>query len=192
MLLSCLPGQLLLVVLATGYVSGCCTELEIKSSGFAGNHQASRMGIYDLKNGQSGGQNLYQQVNGNNYLFYLPDYGYWMVGPNPGKDYGGILNREQGVCPESITRDWEYYDDWMEEWDEDWSLTVKCTGAPGPDKTTTKNPINPEPCTWGNVCYSCNIWAEVNGVRYCCANDCNSGGIETWTENGAVNCYCYH
>ena len=25
--------------------------------------------------------------------------------------------------------------------------------------------MDPEPCTFGDVCYSCNIWAEVNGVR---------------------------
>ena len=32
-----------------------------------------------------------------------------MVGPTVGQDFGGILNRDWGECPESLTRDWEYY-----------------------------------------------------------------------------------
>eukprot|EP00088_Acartia_fossae_P060709 TRINITY_DN72738_c0_g1_i1.p1 TRINITY_DN72738_c0_g1~~TRINITY_DN72738_c0_g1_i1.p1 ORF type:complete len:117 (-),score=22.09 TRINITY_DN72738_c0_g1_i1:35-385(-) len=116
-----------------------------------------------------------------------------MVGTNPGEDFGGIMNREQGNCPENLRSDWLYWDNFFEEWQSDWQLTAKCDGSPGPGPTTEDpDPVNPEPCTWGDVCYSCNIWAEVNGVRYCCANDCNSGGIETSTENGQVNCYCYH
>ena len=27
---------------------------------------------------------------------------------------------------------------WFKEWDEDWSFEAKCSGAPGPDKTTTR------------------------------------------------------
>ena len=33
-----------------------------------------------------------------------------MVGPTVGQDFGGILNRDWGQCPESLTRDWEYYE----------------------------------------------------------------------------------
>lgn len=32
-----------------------------------------------------------------------------MVGPTVGQDFGGVLNRDWGECPESLTRDWEYY-----------------------------------------------------------------------------------
>ena len=35
--------------------------------------------------------------------------GVWMVGPSVGQDFGGILNRDGGECPESLVRDWEYY-----------------------------------------------------------------------------------
>ena len=42
-------------------------------------------------------------------MFLKPSAGVWMVGPNVGQDFGGILNRETGDCPESLTRDWEYY-----------------------------------------------------------------------------------
>ena len=35
--------------------------------------------------------------------------GVWMVGPQPGRDFGGILNREGGWCPEDVSTDWMYY-----------------------------------------------------------------------------------
>ena len=38
-----------------------------------------------------------------------PSTGVWMVGPEPGRDFGGILNRQGGLCPEDLTADWEYY-----------------------------------------------------------------------------------
>ena len=33
-------------------------------------------------------------------------------------------------------------------------------------------------CTWGPVCDNCNIWESSNGVKYCCAGNCNSGWID--------------
>ena len=44
----------------------------------------------------------------------------------------------------------------------------------------------------GPACDDCDIWAEANGVRYCCAENCDSGYIEVSTENGNVMCSCYH
>jgi len=170
--------------------NGCCSEVKLYSTGFAENYQASRMGTYN-NIGQAGGRALFQQSGGNNFLFYLPEKSIWMVGPDVGKDYGGILNRESGECPSQLNRDWEYWSDWSESWESDMMFEAKCAGGPGPDPDTTPSPVH-EPCTWGDVCYSCNIWSEVNGVRYCCANDCNSGGIWAGSENGQVNCYCYH
>ena len=32
-----------------------------------------------------------------------------MVGPAVGQDRGGVLNRQPGLCPETLTADWEYY-----------------------------------------------------------------------------------
>ena len=49
-----------------------------------------------------------------------------MVGPNVGEDYGGILNREAGDCPESLTADWEYYMDWTDSWETDWTMEINC------------------------------------------------------------------
>eukprot|EP00088_Acartia_fossae_P050769 TRINITY_DN5693_c0_g1_i1.p1 TRINITY_DN5693_c0_g1~~TRINITY_DN5693_c0_g1_i1.p1 ORF type:complete len:208 (+),score=35.96 TRINITY_DN5693_c0_g1_i1:48-626(+) len=184
---------LLFLVSYARHIAGCCSEIKLESTGFAGSKQGERLGVYGLIGTNNGG-NLYRQVNGNNYMYFLPNDGFWMVGPDPGVNHGGILNYEKGACPEDLTQDWWYWDDFFEEWDTDWSMEAKCTGSPGPDNSSTKSPdpVDPEPCTWGDVCYSCDIWAEVNGVRYCCANDCNHGGIETSSENGQVMCYCYH
>ena len=47
-------------------------------------------------------------------------------------------------------------------------------------------------CASGPACNGCNIWSEVNGVRYCCARDCDYGSVEVSYENGNVICHCYH
>ena len=82
-----------------------------------------------------------------------------MVGPNVGQDFGGVLNREAGMCPEDLSRDWEYYSDFMDSWEEDWTMKASCgTDGPTPDP-------DGEPCTWGQYCDGCDIWAEADGVR---------------------------
>jgi hypothetical protein len=49
-----------------------------------------------------------------------------------------------------------------------------------------------EACKSGSKCDNCNIWSAVNGVKYCCANDCNSGSIDVSSVNGVVTCVCRH
>ena len=110
-----------------------------------------------------------------------------MVGPRVGEDYGGILNRQGGTCPESLTADWEYYMDWTDSWESDWTMSAVCEGG----EDSTHHPDG-EPCTWGHFCDDCDIWSEANGVRYCCATDCDTGHIEISTSNGEVSCTCYH
>ena len=50
--------------------------------------------------------------------------------------------------------------DWMDSWEEDWTLEAVCEGAPGP----TPDP-DADPCTWGSFCDGCDNWAEADGVR---------------------------
>ena len=175
-------------------MTSCCKELRLDSIGFTESYQGERLGLYVQTGTSEGGRPIYTQSNGNgNHLYLLPN-NVWMVGPSVGQDYGGILNREGGACPDQLTRDWEYWNDWYEEWKTDVSFEAKCSGSPGPDPTSKPTTMNPnyEACTWGAACDGCSIWHEHNGVRYCCANDCNSGGISVSTENGEVTCYCYH
>ena len=49
-----------------------------------------------------------------------------------------------------------------------------------------------EPCASGPACNGCNVWSEVNGVKYCCANNCDYGYVEVSYENGNVVCHCHH
>ena len=54
-----------------------------------------------------------------------------------------------------------------------------------------KNPDNRKGCASGPVCDSCNVWAMVNDVKYCCATNCDYGYVEVSSENGVVVCNCY-
>merc|ERR1711872_268623 len=146
--------------------SGCCETISIRSGGMGDFYQGERLGEYIKSGSSSSGKSIYSQQGGSNYLFYLANQGIWMVGPDVGKDFGGILNRDSGNCLEDLSQDWEYYREWTDSWEEDFTLAAYCGDnppTPGPDG---------EPCTWGSYCNDCPIWAEANGVRYCCASNC--------------------
>merc|ERR1711910_61401 len=150
----------------------CCSTITLHSTGMGDFYQGERLGEF--------------LISGSNFLFFLPGEGVWMVGPNVGQDYGGVLNREGGLCPETLTQDWEYYRDWTDSWEQDWSLEVTCgTDGPTPDP-------DGEPCTWGEYCEGCAIWNEHDGVKYCCANNCDYGSVDVSTSNGEVVCTCHH
>merc|ERR1712228_46091 len=149
--------------------SSCCETISIRSGGMGDFYQGERLGEFVKSGSSSSGRSIYKQTEGANYLFYLANQGIWMVGPNVGQDFGGVLNREAGECPETLT--------------EDWAMEAVCGSDPGPDG---------EPCTWGDYCDNCAIWSEADGVKYCCANNCDSGSIDVSTENGEVVCTCYH
>ncbi len=74
----------------------------------------------------------------------------------------------------------------FQEWKEDSALKVRCDnndGGGGGDD---------EPCASGEQCRGCNVWSEVNGVLYCCKENCNSGSISVEEDNGIVTCHCRH
>merc|ERR1712110_640109 len=154
---------------ASNDTRSCCDSLILESGGMGDYYQGSRLGKFILSG-------ISSQQGGDNYLFFLPGPSVWMVGPTVGQDFGGGLNR-----------DWEYYMDWMDSWEEDWTLEARCEGDPGP----TPDPES-DPCTWGSYCDGCDHWAEADGVKYCCATDCNNGDVEVSTSNGDVTCRCYH
>lgn len=141
------------------------------------------MGSY-LKIGTSqDGRNVYRQQNGENYMYYMTNRGYWMIGNEIGRDLGGVLSRTTSQCPENANL-WEYWNDWQEEWRQDSNMEVNCddnNGGGGDDKG----------CASGPVCDSCSVWASVNGVKYCCASNCDYGYVEVSSENGQVICHCY-
>lgn len=181
------------VVASKGSVSGprdcgsqgsCCQDLDLDSSGMGDFYQGNRLGRYSKHTQMANGRWVYKQSQGDNYLFWLADQKIWMVGTKVGQDIGGILYRGSPICPEEATNDWEYWSDWQDKWVEDWTLKAKCNDDNGGD--------DDEPCTSGSACDDCNIWAAVNGVKYCCAQDCNYGSVDVSTENGHVVCKCNH
>jgi len=191
--------------------STCCSAIEITSpeGSVTQVNQWNRLGKFYL-DGEEGGRPIYKQDNSQNYLYFLggwiPGYNWWYVNGNLGENMGGLINMDAGAaCPDEITVDWKAYA-WTGEWEDisDWvadpdlkitcisdaeTTTTSTTHAPPPVTTTSSDH---ESCTWGSWCDDCQITSVVNGVTYCCATDCNSGGISTNTNNGNVECYCYH
>eukprot|EP00092_Neocalanus_flemingeri_P096558 GFUD01122927.1.p1 GENE.GFUD01122927.1~~GFUD01122927.1.p1 ORF type:complete len:202 (-),score=45.03 GFUD01122927.1:47-622(-) len=166
--------------------SSCCDAITLDSGGMGDFYQGERLGQFVRSGSSSSGRSIYQQSSGSNFLYYLSSQAIWMVGPNVGQDFGGVLNREAGTCPENLSRDWEYYSDFMDSWEEDWTMEATCgNNGPTPDPDA-------EACTWGQYCDGCAIWSEANGVRYCCANNCDSGSLDVSTSNGEVVCTCHH
>ena len=128
-----------------------------------------------------------------------------MVGRQIGRDSGGIMNTSPAFCPEDSTINWQYYNNWLEvgfflffmrnfltlfkiftkQWSEDSNMEVTCYAK--------NDEVSPdEPCASGPACNGCNVWSEVNGVKYCCANNCDYGYVEVSYENGNVVCHCHH
>ncbi len=135
-----------------------------------------------------------------------------MVGNSIGVDFGGIMTHGDDFCPEKVTAAWLYWSDWtdvssnllflsflninffVQEWKEDSNLEADCNdgNGGGGDDDDNGNDGEDEPCATGNACAGCPIWSEVNGVRYCCANNCNYGSVSVEEENGHVVCHCRH
>merc|ERR1711942_450794 len=114
-------------------------------------------------------------MSGSNYLFFLPGPKVWMVGPEPGKDYGGILNREGGLCPEDLSRDWEYYSDLMDSWEEDWTMEATCSVCNGGDSCCNGNCGEGEgDCDWDMGCA---------GDLVCGVDNCPQGGTFDSTDD---------
>lgn len=178
----------------------CCPDFELESGGMADFYQGERLGRYVRvsaaaadDDGGGGGRAVYRQTAGSNYLYWLSAQNLWMVGPTVGEDFGGILNRSPGICPEDLTSEWEYWSDWQASWESDWSLSASCNGASvGSSTATPTYPPSADVCTWGDACRGCAITHTHNGVTYCCATDCDSGWLNVQTENGQVVCACGH
>merc|ERR1712123_144930 len=123
-----LPRLLLLAVCASALEddsdsvkASCCDSFTLSSGGMGDFYQGERMGLFVSSGSSSSGRSVYQQSGGENFLFYLSSEAVWMVGPNVAQDFGGILNRDSGLCPESLSADWE----------SDWTLEASC-GNSGP------------------------------------------------------------
>jgi len=187
--------------------SGCCSTITISSSGDTPDYQWTRLGTYYYYDNSDDGRPMYRQDNNDNYLYYLDWLGVWYVNDNPLQNMGGLINWDDSFCPGDIVEDWSFYrwgDGEVNDWEADPTLKSSCSKDPPPTKPTTTtttvpptssthtpNP-NAEPCTWGTACDSCQVWTINNGVKYCCAQQCDWGDVFVWTQNGEVQCECTH
>jgi len=167
---------------------GCCQTIKFENAGMADFYYPELMGSYgqiSLLNGKP----VYQQINGNAYLYWL-SIGSWTIGAEIGDNESlGIRHIGQDSCPEYVkVETWEYWMDWMNEWEEDLWMEANCSD--GPDPGPTDGPV--EPCATGSLCDGCDIWQEQDGIKYCCAHDCDHGSLNVHTENGEVICECRH
>jgi len=187
--------------------SGCCEVVTISSTGDAPDYQWTRFGTYRYYDTSGDGRPMYKQEPKGNYLYYLDWLGVWYVNDNPLENMGGLINWGDAWCPSDIQEDWSFYrygEGEVNDWEADPSIKVNCDSSnPQPPTTTTtttstQKPTthtthpNSEPCTWGAACNGCDVWAEQDGVRYCCANQCDWGDVWVWGENGEVKCECTH
>merc|ERR1739838_922564 len=184
--------------------SGCCETVTITSSGDTPQYQWTRLGTFHLYSTSDDGRPMYKQDPGSqqNYLYYLEWLGVWYVNDIPLENMGGLINWGDAWCASDIQEQWSFYrygDGEVNDWEVDPTLKVSC-GEPATESTTTTttttttrtpNP-NSDPCTWGSGCDDCSQTTEFNGVRYCCATQCDWGEVFVWTENGQVMCECYH
>merc|ERR1711997_862659 len=163
----------------------CCDSFKIETVGGGNFYQEERLGNYFKIGNSEDGRNVYRQQNGDNYLYYVQDRSYWMIGKNIGQDKGGVRNRGTSYCPEDSTNLWEYWEDWREEWVEDSWMEVTC------DNDDNNDDEGPGGCATGSVCDDCSNWAMVNDVKYCCATNCDYGYVEVSSVNGVAICNCY-
>ncbi|TRY79651.1 hypothetical protein TCAL_06582 [Tigriopus californicus] len=166
--------------------SECCEEILLDTSGMGDFYQGQRLGYYKKYLDTASGRFVYQQVGGDQFMYYLESQGIWMVGETVGQDLGGILNRGDSQCPEDLTPEWEYWSTGFEEWDNDWGMAATCQNG-GPTQ-----PPNAESCSYGTICESCAITHEQDGILYCCSVGCDYGWIDVGMQNGNVVCSCGH
>merc|ERR1712210_298195 len=91
--------------------STCCSStspVTFETTGMGSFYQGERLGTYEAVGQSSDGRSMYKQRGGDNFLFFLADAGLWMMSPEPGSVFGGVLNRASGSCPEELTSAWEY------------------------------------------------------------------------------------
>ena len=180
--------------------ASCCEALTVYSPGLTLEMQWTRLGRYILTGTSQGGKPVYTQDNMENFLYYMPDLSLWYIGDKLGVNMAGILNFGDETCPTENTEVWEVYawKDGYDDWTPDPELRVTCEGDSPPTNASSSSSITStetsrEACTWGSFCDGCSIWSSVNDVKYCCANNCNSGGIYVEPDsNGNIDCYCYH
>ena len=188
--------------------SECCPTVSVASQGDSQDYQWTRLGVFSLLQDLQSpdGRPVYRKAGSSpQFLYYLDQLGVWYVGDQPLVNMGGLINWGDAVCPSQLQQVWSFYrwgDGEINDWDEDPLLTVTCGGSE-PSTTTRTTSTTAETttrtttsmdsaCSWGSACSDCSVFSEWDGVKYCCASNCDQGQVWVWEEDGEVRCACSH
>ena len=102
-------------------------------------------------------------------------------------------------CPENLDNTWEWWNWEADEWTTDPEAKFVCSSPPPIQPTTlpptkppqTTYPPFPDTCLSGSNCDGCSLTAGLNGITFCCSNDCNSGWINVDPSTDPL-CQCGH
>jgi len=191
-----LTGVYLLSVFLFNYaqpkdISGCCTRIQIQSSGEAINHQSNRIGEYSL-HGVLADRPIYRNVEREEYLFYLMsrNKGLWMVGPKAGQFNGGLAHRGDTLCVEDVAQEqWKYTDG--SAWHVDPLLTVSCLTARSPPECTYNDGVQfvggDLPAEFGGGGIETNMNSSSECIEECEKRE----GCQywTWVQQEGANCF---
>ena len=88
------------------------------------------LGSYDFSdNGQDGTQ-VYKQVGGSNYLYFMRSLQLWYIGDDPGVNMGYAMNQDSNPkCPEHLANVWKWWNWAEDEWTLDNLANIKCRSA---------------------------------------------------------------
>jgi len=95
-------------------ILGCCEKVLVSSLGNASIVQWDRLGVYVASGERVHGRLAYQSEDKAQSLFYLyGEFDGWLLGPNPGTNFGGIKSLHDEMCVHSATSQqlgyWSYY-----------------------------------------------------------------------------------
>ncbi|XP_059097642.1 uncharacterized protein LOC131891953 [Tigriopus californicus] len=101
----------------------CCEVLIFNSTGGALSRQGFRMGSYKKTYNPITCQFHYEQILANGeFLYFLPVFSVWLIGPELDVEFGGIAGRAANVCPEDLEA-WQYAGN---GWESDSTLKADC------------------------------------------------------------------
>ena len=114
--------------ITTPLPANCCNNLIFESSGsIAEGGQKHVLGSYDFSdNGQDGTQ-IYKQVGGSNYLYFMRSLQLWYIGDDPGVNMAYAMNKDNvPKCPEQLENVWQWWNWKEDEWTLDDLADIKC------------------------------------------------------------------
>ena len=85
------------------------------------------LGSYEFSGQGEDDTQVYKQVGGSNYLYYMRSLQLWYVGDTPGVNLGYAMNQDNiPKCPEMLANVWKWWDWDAGVWTLDELAGVRC------------------------------------------------------------------